>query len=398
MPNIVNKQEIEILFKSFIANQCSEEEIRKLFDVLSKDENSIFFEKLMEDYVKVDEKKVQDALLRYQMSKSFEKTDRYLVNLIWRDRVKKPFISSKMFRYAVAASILLVCSISGIILFRDSVFKRDVQSAAVSSILQISGQKNILIDTTSGGLGELVRINNVVLKKVSGHKLKLEVADYSNLRGDSIGELHIAKGMDLQLELLDGTLVNINSASIFRFPLHDGQGSRQVELQGEAYFDVTKDSHRPFIVRTADQVIKVYGTQFNVKNYADQEKVMTTLYHGKVSIKKAKEQDKGQEFMLSPGQRAVLVKNNQELKREEIRGNTEDLAWTQGFFSYEDAPLKDILQDFTRWYNVEVDWAHVPDLKFQGTIPRHLSLDKAILWLSRTGNIKINLTNNKITF
>lgn len=391
----MNKQEIEILFKAFIANQCSEAEIRRLFDVLSQEENSAFFEKLMEDHIVVDKEKVHDALLRYQMSKSFEKTDSYLLNLIRRDRVKRPFISSKFFRYAVAASILFICSIGVITLFRGDFFKNG-PSASANSVLQIAGMEDILIDTTNGGIGELVSINNVVLKKVSGHKLKLEIANKYNTKGDSVGSLHIAKGMDMQLEMLDGTLVNINSASVFRFPLHNGSGSRHVELQGEAYFDVTKDSKRPFIVRTADQIIKVYGTQFNVKNYADQEKVMTTLYHGKVSIQKTKEKDN--EFMLSPGQRAILVKNNQELKREEIGNNTEDLAWTQGFFSYDNASLKEILQDFNRWYNVEVDWDHVPDLKFQGTIPRHLPVDKAILWLSRTGNIRINLTNNQITF
>lgn len=391
----MNKQEIEKLFKAFLANQCNEQEIRNLFAILKDEDNKKIFEDLIQDHIlNVKDEDLERKVLE-QMYHAFDKTDRYLENSIRKKDKKIHFLTPRLFKYA-AACALLIFSISFII-FQKIDFFNDRPPLEMTSVLQVSGIEDIRLDPSDSREKTIAHVNDVILKQVSASRLKLLKADRVPSL-DSMGTLRVGKGMNFELELLDGTIVNINSASVFRFSLCSKGEIRKVELEGEAYFDVARDTENPFLVYTKDQVVKVYGTRFNVKNYSDQKEVMTSLFHGKVSIQSTDSEDHREEYMLTPGQRAVLTKKSKVLKREKIQTNVTGAAWALGLFSYEEASLLEILQDFSRWYNVDVDWKNVPEASFQGTIPKKLPVEKAVKWLSKTSNIRINLNNNQITF
>lgn len=391
----MNKQEIEKLFKAFLANECSEQEIRNLFTILKNEDNREIFEDLIQDHVlNTDNEDLKPKVLE-QMYQAFDQTDRYLLNAIRKKDKKIRLLTPRLFKYAAACALLLF-SIS-FILFQGLDLLDHRPNKDEMSFLQISGIEDIRLDPSNSHERTIAHVNDVILKQVSSNRIKLEMANTGDL-SDTMGTLRIGKGMNFEVELLDGTVVNINSASVFRFPIGSKNNNRKVELEGEAYFDVARDTARPFLVYTKEQIVKVYGTRFNVKNYIDQEEVMTSLFHGKVSIQSKLAEDHQKEYMLTPGQRAVLTKKSRVLKRENIQTNITEAAWAVGLFSYEKASLLEILQDFSRWYNVDVDWENVPKLSFEGTIPKKLPVEKAVQWLSKTSNIRINLNNNQITF
>jgi transmembrane sensor len=121
-------------------------------------------------------------------------------------------------------------------------------------------------------------------------------------------EIRVPLGAKSQVILSDGTKVWLNAGSKFRYPVNFMQGNREVYLDGEAFFDVTKMDHKLFIVKTSKLNIKVYGTQFNVKSYPEENLIQTTLVKGSVAIESADKAERGVIY-LKPNESATYYKN-----------------------------------------------------------------------------------------
>lgn len=124
----------------------------------------------------------------------------------------------------------------------------------------------------------------------------------------AFNEIRVPLGAKSQVILSDGTKVWLNAGSKFRYPVNFMQGNREVYLDGEAFFDVTKMDHKLFIVKTSKLNIKVYGTQFNVKSYPEENLIQTTLVKGSVAIESADKAEKGTIY-LKPNESATYYKN-----------------------------------------------------------------------------------------
>src|SRR5690606_18957184 len=158
------------------------------------------------------------------------------------------------------------------------------------------------------------------------------------------------RGGQYQTTLSDGTKVWLNAGSSLRYPLHFPTDKRVVTLEGEAFFEVSHDTKRPFTVRVADTEIEVLGTQFNVNSYRN---VTTTLVAGSVKIAN----DTGQQ-LLKPGQEARV--------EEHITVHAADIdkvtAWKNGYFHFKDDNMMEIMDQLARWYDVDVTYSGVaPD-------------------------------------
>ncbi len=165
--------------------------------------------------------------------------------------------------------------------------------------------------------------------------------------------LHIPKGKRFEVILSDGTRVYLNADSSLKYPIQFVAGKpRDVFLEGEAYFDVTKQEGLPFTVHADDMNINVIGTKFNVSHYAQNDHIQTVLVEGSVALSQNRD-DNAIPTMLTPGNKAQWNKkdNSTAIKKVDTRLYT---AWMDGKLIFRNTAFKEIRQTLERHYNVTI--------------------------------------------
>jgi len=200
-------------------------------------------------------------------------------------------------------------------------------------------------------------------------------------------------GGEYQVVLADGTKVWLNALSSIRFPTSFKGSERKVEITGEAYFEVAKNARMPFRVIGGSQTVEVLGTHFNINAYPDESAVATTLLEGSVKVA----MHDGQAKVLKPGEQALIFKENNSFRVKEV--DAEDaVAWKNGYFQFNDDDLKTIMNQLSRWYNVEIVYQQANlDQKFGGTISRSKNLSQVLRILELTGNVRFRVEGRRIT-
>ncbi|GAB7087849.1 FecR family protein [Marinifilum fragile] len=223
------------------------------------------------------------------------------------------------------------------------------------------------------------------------------VYDASNKANEliSYNSLVVPRGGEFQLELEDGTKVWVNSETRLRYPTKFPNGERVVLLEGEAYFEVSKDKNRPFIVKTQGIDVRVLGTQFNISSYADDKAIQTTLVEGSVAVMDSK--NPGTNLILDPGYQAVFSKGDRELENKKVNVDLYT-SWKDGKFVFEQSSLYDIMNKVSRWYDVKVFYQNntAGDINFTGTLKRYESLDRLLGMLEKTNEVKFFFKDNTI--
>lgn len=163
-------------------------------------------------------------------------------------------------------------------------------------------------------------------------------------------------GARTQVILPDGSLVWLNSGSTLTCPVVFSSKSRDVSLQGEAFFEVVKNERVPMIVTAGDLKVRVYGTKFNLNAFATEKNIETTLVEGKVSLISG---DSKQEFPLSPGNTASYTKENRKLKISKVEDMERYTGWKEGKLLFKSDRFVDIIQKLERWYNVDIKLSEV---------------------------------------
>lgn len=199
------------------------------------------------------------------------------------------------------------------------------------------------------------------------------------------------KGGEYKLALEDGTVVWLNAASSIRFPNRFSGKQREVQLTGEAYFEVTHDPKRPFIVTVNGTAIEVLGTAFDVKAYQPAI-TYTTLVNGAVRV--APQGSKGQ--VLTPGQMARSGNGSLSITNADIEQVT---AWKNKQIILRDADLRDIMEELSRWYNIDVVYAG--DFKAATgvtiEISREVPLKKILEMIMLTKSAKFRIDGDVVT-
>lgn len=175
------------------------------------------------------------------------------------------------------------------------------------------------------------------------------------IRKTRMMEVSTPRGTDYQLTLPDGTHVWLNADSKISFPERFTGNDRKVKIEGEAYFDVTKDAKHPFIISTDYFTTTVHGTSFNVNAYSAKT-AGVALVTGSVSVKS----NDGKELRIVPGQLACIgTQGKIEVKNVDVYPLTQ---WKDGFFYFDNERLVDIMMELGRWYNVSVVFEHEEDM------------------------------------
>lgn len=161
--------------------------------------------------------------------------------------------------------------------------------------------------------------------------------------------LTVSNGEMKETVLPDGSKIWVNAGSSVHYPKEFKGSSRTVKLRGEAYFSVSKDEDRPFIVETDGLSVKVLGTEFNVSAYPDQEKIITTLTNGRIEVATKSRQV----YRLEPDQQLVYNTETSEIELTSTDA-AQASAWKTGDLIFDYSLLKDILSAIERKFNVSV--------------------------------------------
>jgi ferric-dicitrate binding protein FerR (iron transport regulator) len=156
----------------------------------------------------------------------------------------------------------------------------------------------------------------IVAFSLSGLLFYYIVKDRIIYSGHRISELVVPLGSRAHFSLPDGSIVTLNAGSTLKYDNHFGIDERIVQLEGEGYFNVTKDSERPFIVKTTSLNVTALGTEFNVKAYAMDKTIETTLVNGSIKIEPLTDDNKGEITVLKPNQKLTFYKENSNIVDE----------------------------------------------------------------------------------
>ncbi|WP_426477511.1 FecR family protein [Chryseobacterium sp. CBSDS_008] len=192
-----------------------------------------------------------------------------------------------------------------------------------------------------------------------------------------------------KVTLPDGTTVWLNAESSLRYPTKFTDQTRYVELQGEGYFEVALDKTKPFIVASNGQQVKVLGTKFNINSYSNEPTIRTTLVTGRVELISSRDKST---VTLNPGQQASLASDGYVVNSIDTESF---IAWTANEFQFKGTNLREVLRQLERWYDIDVDYSNIPNIKVNGTISREKKLSSVLYALEKITDLQINLSKGR---
>ncbi len=205
-------------------------------------------------------------------------------------------------------------------------------------------------------------------------------------------EIYAPKGERIHVFFQDGSEAYLNSDTRIRYPRKFSLFSRKVFLDGEAYFKISTNKLRPFIVDVDQSGIKVTGTSFNIKAYKHDDLLEVVLEEGKIMFKTEKHS-----YSMIPGQLAVYDKINKKLTLRNIVDASEVSLWRDNYFMFKDTPLSEVLKTINRRFNVDFNIRSPKALKYSYTLTtRQTSVEKLIDELEIIAPVKFNISNNTI--
>ncbi len=226
---------------------------------------------------------------------------------------------------------------------------------------------------------------------ISG-KLKYSKIDISASSEIQYNTLKVPKGGEFYLELADGSKVWLNSETVIKYPVSFGGNTRDVYIQGEAYFNVAHDKSKPFFVHSGNVNVKVLGTRFNVSAYPEEDILQTTLVSGSVKVNKG-----NSDVILKPSYQYSFNKLTGE---SEVRKVDTDLytSWVDGKFYFKGFTFEDVVRKLERWYDFEMFYLNeeVKHMKFRGVINKHEPLEMMLRKLEKTADICFRIKGKTI--
>lgn len=192
-----------------------------------------------------------------------------------------------------------------------------------------------------------------------------------------------------KVKLPDGTEVWLNAGSSLTYPTSFTSATREVELEGEGYFEVAKNPSKRFIVKVGGSTVNVLGTHFNINAYKDEEKMVTTLVEGSVLVKTTTDS-----ATLAPGEKVVVVDDKAIEVTKANKGVAE--AWTLQTFRFQETPIPEIMRQIGRWYNVKIVFKGKINDKFTGILPRDLTLGQILTVLDSAGHYSLSVKDKTV--
>jgi transmembrane sensor len=275
------------------------------------------------------------------------------------------------------------------------------QSIQQRSFSQLSSGKETLRQASVESRAR-IRHSRSFFYKVAAAIMTLAAIFYTGLNIFGDGRevvLENSKGKKSIIYLPDGTKVWLNAESRITYPsAFKDLDERKVSLEGEAFFDVTENKEKPFIVATSKLQLKVLGTAFNVKSYSNENTIETTLLRGKVMIEV---QDKGDcavnKMVLTENEQAIYSTVSNQLSRSQVQADSV-ASWKEGKLVFVNKPFVEIERELERWYGVEIITQDKVggDCRFSTTIENE-PITKILELFRATSDVSYEINDNTIT-
>jgi transmembrane sensor len=303
----------------------------------------------------------------------------------------------------IGIRLLAAASLIGAIVTVMLIQPKYVKPVHTASIIQeITPGSNKAILTLSNG--RQINLNNVgsgqiatqagvkIIKTVNGQILYANADKHISANGKNTNNITVPNAGQWQIVLPDGTKVWLNSATSFTYPSSfAGDKERIVTLNGEAYFEVAKDKAHPFIVKSASQEIKVFGTHFNVNTYMDEPYVETALAEGSISVTDLAHNS---HTLLKPGQKSTLTAQSLSVSNANLE---EILAWKNGYFRFNDTQIKDVMRRLARWYDIDVEYkGEIPTDGLNGKISKNKNISQVLNALEATKTVHFVVEGRRV--
>jgi transmembrane sensor len=302
-------------------------------------------------------------------------------NIVW-----KKYLSAAAILIFISASVYLFQKKSSNDLTKDvKELIHDIQPGSNKATLTLSdGKKISLSDLENGEIAEQQGIK--IIKSSDGQLVYTLNNSQVNSESNAYNTIETPMGGQYQINLPDGSKVWLNSGSSLRYPVKFNSLERNIEISGEAYFEVAKKEGIPFKVKVGEQEVEVLGTHFNIMAYTDEASINTTLLEGSVKVSNGKKSK-----IIIPGQQSRLKNGEIEVHSVDI---DEVIAWKDGFFLFKNENLHSMMRKISRWYDVEVIYqGNIADKSFGGKISRSRNISEVLDILESTGSIHFEVVN-----
>nr|WP_315180287.1 FecR domain-containing protein [uncultured Flavobacterium sp.] len=380
-----NSEMQELLYR-FIQNQCSLKEIEKV-------ENYFKENKLTEDFPEVD-----DVINYLGQTKQIDdlSAQRIILTIMSKDceiKEKQSRRRNVLKFTSIAASIVILISAGWI--FQNNFFKPELKPFIDPNAITLelsngeiqvvaSNKKSLVIDSDGNVIG------NQYGNKIVYNKTNIDKLIYNTIK--------IPYGKRFELQLSDGTIVNLNSGTTFKYPIKfiDSQ-KRTVFLDGEAFFKVAKDKKHPFIVNADNLNVRVLGTHFNVSNYAEEKLTDVVLLEGSVGLYSANEKfDQKKNTILKPGFKASFSKSDKQIKTKSVDTNIY-ISWINGGLTFREMTFKDISKQLERHYNITIinQNTKLSEEKFNASFSNE-PIEKVLSYFNEIHGIHYKIKNNHV--
>jgi transmembrane sensor len=319
------------------------------------------------------------------------------VNEQWNafhNQMTETFVPKPPRRWIRPYAIMAAATILGVILVAMNFFffRGQPSIPAVKHLARSGGMpaKQVILRLAGG---QQVILNQTGRQHIQAGNAQL-VADNKTLVLPSLNDkknawntLEVPCKLDYKVNLPDGSTVHLNAVSTLKFPFAFNNSTREVYLEGEAYFTVAKKPDQPFIVHTPHGDIQVLGTEFNVNTYTAGV-VKTALVGGAIKVS-----DQEKSVILKPGEYLTLTTTGESVTALDSKSV---LSWRNGVYYFRNTPFREIAAVIPRWFDVKVaiDDADINELPFTGQLDKSASLEAFLQPIQYTADIKYYYKDN----
>lgn len=374
----MNTDEYDALYQKYISGECTKEECRKL--------------ETYKDSFELSEQ-AWDETSMGNAENSRQMISENLTRSIKRSENRKAL---RLTTWYAAASIIVLL---GSLFIYSRIYKEnpvtaqakklpvdadDILPGENKAILILDDGSRINLNDAASGL--IAHESNTTIEKLPNGQLHYVAGVPEKGAEIKFNTVATPRGGQFQITLPDGSRVWLNAGSSLRFPTLFTGAERKVELNGEAYFEIAKNTAMPFKVQSNNSEIRVLGTHFNVMAYDDEKQMSTTLLEGSVQILKG-----ANKILIKPGQSAILNKATEKITIASADPD-QAVAWKNGNFVFVDESIESIMRKVSRWYDVEVSYnGNMSNKDFTGTIPRNKNVSELLRMLELTGAVHFKI-------
>lgn len=375
-------EDILQLLKRYLLDELEAEQRQRLMRWVEEDrQNALFFDRFCQD---------RSFRERWEIRR---KIDTLAAWQVFERRITRPHRRSYRWTAIAVAAAVSIFAVTTIVFFRKKIsddpialVHTGIAPGSSKAVLIMADGKQVKLETTDSlrldlGIAELLNKDEQLIYEGK----ETETLQYN--------ELKIPRGGEYRVTLSDGTRVRLNSCSSLKYPVVFGKNKREVELKGEAFFEVAK-SAVPFYVRMDGMKVKVYGTVFNVQGHRP-DCIQTALVEGKIGISL---EGSDQEYIVLPSQLAEWDRSSATISVRET-DLTPYVAWTRGLFVFHNRSLEEIMTTLSLWYDIEVFYqsASLQELHFTGCVKRYDHIGRILNALSQSVGVKFNQKGKTLT-